>query len=114
MPGFLFPMEAFDRWYIFTAKSSELRLAPKPLRSQLGAAGEIHLRRVARRQIAGTEHDTTDRRQVRRDGLPTRKVPLGDEGIDGAGILRVPANPELVDGDDVHRHLEAAAQGVAA
>src|SRR5271165_5899415 len=45
--------------------------------------------------------------------MSTSEVPLGDKGINPASILRA-MNPELIQRDDVHRHLEAAAQGVLA
>src|SRR5271165_3218309 len=85
----------------------------EPLQAQLPSAGEIDLRCVARRKVLAAEQYAADRRDVRRDRMSAGKVPLGDEGIDPARILRA-VNPELVQRDDVHRHLEAAAQSVLA
>src|SRR5208283_1505543 len=94
-------------------KVDRVALTMEPLRAQLGPAGEVNLRGVARGKILGAEYDPTDGSDVRRHLRSTSEIPLGNEGVDGAGILR-PVNPEFVQGDDIHRHLEAAAKGVLA
>src|ERR1039458_4549274 len=88
-----------------------LALAMKPLCPQFAAAGEVDLGGVARRKVPGAEQNTAYRGDVRRHRASTREVPLGNEGIDAAGVLRA-MNPELIQRDEVHGHLEGAAQSI--
>src|SRR5271165_6660325 len=86
----------------------------EPLQAQLGAAGEVDLRRVAGRQVLRAEHHPANGSNIGRHRLSCGEIPLEDDGIDRPRILPVTVNPELVQRDDIQRHLEAAAQGVVA
>src|SRR5271167_36370 len=89
---------AVDPWVLVTqrrirqvidlgGKIDRLSFAMEPLQAQFASAGEVDLRRVARRKIAGAEQHSADGSNVRRDRMSAGEVPLGDEGIDTAGVL---------------------------
>ena len=63
---------------------------------------------------SAAEDHTADRRDVGRQGFAAGEIPLGDERVNRSSVLGVSADPEFIDGNDVHGHLEAAAERVAA